>query len=91
MAASVEALSEHPLAKAIVAYSKQENIEYKPVTDFSMIPGKGVKAQLGTTNILCGNAKWLEELNVKFGDKAYETLGKVAQSRKGGHYDCHRK
>ncbi len=82
MAASVEAFSEHPLAKAIVAYSKQESIEYTAVTDFSMIPGKGVKAQLGTTNILCGNAKWLEELNVKFGDKAYETLEKLRSQGK---------
>lgn len=82
MTASVEALSEHPLAKAIVAYSKRENIGYGTVADFSMIPGKGVKARMGDMSILCGNAKWLEELNVKFSDKAYETLEKLRRQGK---------
>ena len=74
MTASVEALSEHPLAKAIVAYSQKENIVRDTVTDFSMIPGKGVRARLADENIFCGNAKWLEESGISFDETVYKTL-----------------
>lgn len=72
--AAVEAFSEHPLAKAIVAHFKKCNAYPEIINDFKMIPGKGVKARLGDETILCGNAKWLEELHVRFGEKALNTL-----------------
>ncbi|MEI7653466.1 MAG: heavy metal translocating P-type ATPase [bacterium] len=43
-AASVEALSEHPLAQAVVTYAKSKNISLRPVTDFMALEGVGVKA-----------------------------------------------
>lgn len=77
LTASVEALSEHPLAKAIVGYAKEQNMAIQSVGDFIMIPGKGVSANLEGDTILCGNMKWLEESNVKFDDTVSDTLKRL--------------
>ena len=42
-AASLEKLSEHPLAPAILAAAKKEDITLKPVANFTVIEGQGVK------------------------------------------------
>lgn len=77
LTASVEALSEHPLAKAIVSYAKKKNTVIENVSSFTMIPGKGVSASLGDHDILCGNAKWLEELGIKFDAAVSNTLQRL--------------
>ena len=59
LAASVEAMSEHPLAKAICARSPHE-----PCVDFAMSPGHGVKGVVGGRRVVCGTAKWLAECGV---------------------------
>lgn len=77
LTASVEALSEHPLAKAIIAYAKELNVEIESVNHFMMIPGKGVSANIEGDTILCGNMKWLEESNVLFDDTVSDTLKRL--------------
>jgi len=77
LTASVEALSEHPLAKAIVAYAKEQNTTIQPIRDFTMIPGKGVRANMGDDTILCGNMKWLEANNVIFDNTVSDTLKRL--------------
>ena len=42
--AATESYSEHPLGKAVVAYTKNSGIFVPKADDFSMIPGKGVQA-----------------------------------------------
>lgn len=74
LTASAEALSEHPLAKAIIAYAKKQNIVIEPAADFTMVPGKGVRAKAGDSEILCGNGKWLAELAIGFDKVASDTL-----------------
>jgi Cu2+-exporting ATPase/Cu+-exporting ATPase len=51
-AASVENLSEHPLAQAIVDKSKAENIEPLEVSDFENLEGVGVRGIIDTQEIL---------------------------------------
>ena len=77
LTASVEALSEHPLAKAIAAYAKEQNTTIQPIRDFTMIPGKGVRANMGDDTILCGNMKWLEANNVIFDNTVSDTLKRL--------------
>lgn len=43
-AASIESLSEHPLAQAIVRYAKSKKLSIRQVTDFMALEGVGVKA-----------------------------------------------
>jgi len=77
LTASVEAHSEHPLAKAIAAYAKEQNTTIQPIRDFTMIPGKGVRANIGDDTILCGNMKWLVANNVIFDNTVSDTLKRL--------------
>lgn len=51
ISASVENKSEHPLAEAVVVYSKDKKINIEEVTDFQSLEGVGVKANIGTDQI----------------------------------------
>lgn len=64
LAASVEVHSEHPLAKAVVAYAKEQEIGASSVKDFQMIPGKGIMAKLDGKTILCGNRSFMKDHNI---------------------------
>ncbi len=61
VAASVEARSEHPLAKAIVAYASAANISLSESSDFVAVPGQGVRARLGESDIRVGRISQLQE------------------------------
>src|SRR4030095_5253327 len=50
IAASVEAQSEHPLARAIVEAAKKEPFGLREVTDFQSTTGGGVSAKLATAS-----------------------------------------
>ena len=65
LTASSELKSEHPLAKSIVSYAKDKNIELENPKDFKMYPGKGILASTSYGKILAGNAEFLSENNIK--------------------------
>ena len=52
IAASLEKLSEHPLADAIVAEAEKADLSFLPVDGFKQIPGQGLVGQIG--NETCG-------------------------------------
>lgn len=60
-AASVEKLSEHPLAKAIVNEALSRGIIPGEVTGFEAITGKGARANLGGRDVLVGSPRLLRE------------------------------
>lgn len=64
LSASLENVSEHPLAQAIVEGAKEENLEIKKVEDFESITGMGLKGHIDGFEILIGNKKLLEKFNV---------------------------
>jgi P-type Cu+ transporter len=74
IAASVEAQSEHPLARAIVEAAKKESFGLREVTDFQSTTGGGVSAQLATASpsgggldgrrVFVGNEKFLADSGV---------------------------
>src|SRR5262245_4972669 len=64
IAASVEAHSEHPLARAIVEASKKEQITLREVTDFQSTTGGGVSAKLDGRRVLVGKEKFLADSGV---------------------------
>ncbi len=61
IAASVEALSEHPLAEAIVRKAREEGIRPEPVEGFEALSGLGATAALNGTSLLLGNRKLIEQ------------------------------
>lgn len=68
LAASLERISEHPLAEAIVKGAKQQNILLSQVNDFSSITGKGVIGKVEEHTVALGNIKLMEELDIEFGE-----------------------
>lgn len=64
LAASVEQLSEHPLAQAIVRYAKEHKIALYPCTDFDAPSGKGAQALVNGQVIALGNRYFMDELNI---------------------------
>lgn len=67
MAASVEAKSEHPLAKAIMERAKTDEIAVAEVTDFSAVVGNGLTAILAGKMIKAGNLAFVSKF-VKVSD-----------------------
>ena len=64
--ASLESLSEHPLAKSIVKYYKENYDEsLEKVSDFEMIIGKGVKAYLNGSKLYAGNDEFLNSSDIE--------------------------
>lgn len=54
IAASVESMSSHPIAHAIVSYARERNIEFVPLTDYAEKAGFGVSAMMGDKKVTCG-------------------------------------
>ena len=63
-AASLDALSEHPLAVAIVNHAKQQNILLKPVAQFESVTGQGVRGQIDAKQALLGNMRLMEAQHI---------------------------
>lgn len=64
LAASVENVSEHPLARALVRRAKEQGVELAAVTDFQAFPGGGVKGRVLEETVVVGTSRFLEEQNV---------------------------
>ena len=64
IAASVEAHSEHPLARAIVEAAKKEQIALRDVMDFQSTTGGGVSAKFDGRRMLVGKEKFLADSGV---------------------------
>ena len=67
LASSVEKVSEHPLAQAIVDGAQARKLELAEVKDFEAIPGHGVSAKVENKNILIGNLKLMNRENIALG------------------------
>ncbi len=62
---SIEQLSEHPLAQAIVRYLKNENARAVSVHDFENLPGRGVSISYNHNRYLLGSPALLQENNIQ--------------------------
>lgn len=62
MAASLEKLSEHPLAEAICNQAEKKSAKFDEVKNFSAIPGHGVKGIIKETEYYFGNRRLLTEV-----------------------------
>jgi P-type Cu+ transporter len=66
LAASVENLSEHPVARAIVRAAKKKNIPIAPATEFHATAGGGVEAYVGRWKVIVGKPDFLRQKHVEF-------------------------
>ena len=58
-AAAVECRSEHPIARAILAYANQRKLEVAPALGFVATPGRGAKARVSGHEVVLGNGAML--------------------------------
>lgn len=71
--ASLESKSEHPIASAIVAHAKTNNIRVQAVTDFEVVKGKGLRGHINGKEYFAGNIKLMEDLKLPFDMQPIET------------------
>ena len=64
MAASIEALSEHPLAEAIVKHAEAAEISPNNAENLLATAGQGIEADVSGRHILGGNLKMMQERNI---------------------------
>lgn len=64
LAASLEDVSQHPLAQAIVNRASELGISLYPVENFQALHGKGVTGIINSKQVLLGNAKLLDDLTI---------------------------
>ncbi len=65
LAYSLESLSEHPLAQAIVNYCKDKNIKITKADNFETLSGKGITASIDNIFCVSGNIKLFNELGIQ--------------------------
>ena len=83
IAASLEKLSEHPIAKAIV--NKADQKRYREVKNFKVLRGRGVEGTLGKKKIVIGNRTLMKERGIPLGKfdsiaNKYENSGKTVMT-----------
>ena len=64
LVSSLENVSEHPLAGAIVSGARERGVSLVDVTDFESITGKGVIGMIDGRRVAIGNLKLLESLSI---------------------------
>lgn len=82
LVASVEAASEHPLARAIVEGAEQRGLELLEVADFSSITGGGVQGQAQEQEVLIGKFQLLVERGVQGMEPLKETADELRSQGK---------
>jgi len=81
VAASLEKLSEHPLAEAIVKYAEEEHILLAEVNNFKAIPGHGVEGVIENQKYFFGNRKLIADI---VGLDISKAEHKIRQLEEGG-------
>ncbi|CAJ0608686.1 unnamed protein product [Cylicocyclus nassatus] len=64
IAVSLESMSSHPFAKAVVSSLEKQDCHVYPVIDFLTIPGRGVSGTINGIRCFAGNRKFMEEMQV---------------------------
>lgn len=79
LAASVEAYSEHPLARAVLAHAHLASAELVLAKNFQAIPGKGAYATIAGDEVAVGSLRLARELGLATGDGTPEPLRQEMQ------------
>jgi len=64
MIASLEQTSEHPLARAIIDFAKEQNIKIESVQNFESVTGEGIKGNISAKAVIVGKQKFIEDSGI---------------------------
>ena len=81
IAASIESLSEHPLAKAILRHAATEGVSFTPAESYTALKGRGAEARIGDNRYWLGSHRLLLEL----GHNTDASNDKAAELEASGH------
>lgn len=91
IAAAAESASEHPLAAAVMAAALQRGVHPLELSDFSVVPGRGVRSRIDADEILAGSPRFLaeegvpldaDEERIRLLEAAGHTVVGIAQSKR---------
>lgn len=74
LTAAAESLSEHPLGKAVTAHAQNAGHALSEVSDFSMVPGKGIRSSVDGKTVLCGNPGFMDENGISIDPAVHNRL-----------------
>ncbi|MHA2378900.1 MAG: heavy metal translocating P-type ATPase [Candidatus Thorarchaeota archaeon] len=75
IAASLEQLSEHPISTAILTAASTDLLSTDSITEFEVLPGRGVVGQLGGHSVTVGNCSLMVIKGIAVEDDVQSTLG----------------
>jgi Cu2+-exporting ATPase len=78
----IESRSNHILASAIVDYLTFHKIDPVNITEFSIIPGKGIKAIYKDQKYIIGAPKWLMNEGISVPDDLYFKINELSKQNK---------
>jgi P-type Cu+ transporter len=79
LAAGIESASEHPLARAIVLFARQNRAPVSSLSDFRATPGGGVRGSVSGKKVVAGTVSFLRAAGIEF------PAGQETTSRQPGH------
>jgi Cu2+-exporting ATPase len=80
IAYSVEANSEHPIAKGMIKEAEKRQIKAKEVRDYQNITGRGLQAMLDGKTIVMASPGYVREKKIGFDEEYYESLAKEGKT-----------
>jgi P-type Cu+ transporter len=80
LSASLESVSEHPLASAVTSAAHERGIELSPVSGFVSATGKGVSGTVAGRTVIVGSARYLEEHGIAVPGERAESLRREGQT-----------
>ncbi len=86
LAASAERNSTHPIAKAIISYAQQRDIELIATTDVTEIAGHGLQATMDGTRVLVGNTRLLTKFGIEYPDELSSIVDTIVACAIGTKY-----
>ena len=80
IAASIEARSEHPIAKAIIEYAERQGIKPERVSDFRVFGGAGLRAEINGVSYFAGSRGLFENMSIEIPETfdRFESEGKTS-------------
>ena len=86
LVASVESGSTHPIAKAVVNYAKEQNIECVAVTGTKEFAGYGLEATIDGAMVLVGNCRLLSKFDISYPKELLEITDTIVVCAVGNRY-----
>jgi len=80
LTASLEAYSEHPIARGVVKSAEEKGIGRAPVVDFSAIPGRGIEGSVDGRRLLVVSPGYLKEKGIEAADPRVDTVSRQGKT-----------